>query len=90
MDWGGGVRGDMVRRSDDRPKNDSNVSIVVFIAMVVVCIVLVVFVPLYGLAYGDLVNATNLANAAAQRAIQEAAAARKVKKEFLELMKGGE
>jgi hypothetical protein len=42
--------------------------------------VLIVFVPLYGLAYGDLVNATNLANAAAQRAIQEAAAARKVKK----------
>lgn len=54
------------------------------------CIVLVVFLPLYGLAYGDLINATNLANAAAERAVREAAAARKVKREFLEMMKGGE
>lgn len=58
--------------------------------MVVVCILLVVFLPLYGLAYGDLINATNLANAAAERAVREAAAARKVKREFLEMMKGGE
>ena len=56
--------------------------------MVVMCFVLIVAVPVLGLAYVDLVNATHLANAAAERAVQEAASARRVKQEFLEMMRG--
>ena len=51
--------------------------------MVVVCFVLIVTVPVLGLAYVDMNNATQLANAAAERAIREANRLRELRQNLL-------
>jgi hypothetical protein len=56
--------------------------------MVVLCAVLIVAIPVIGLAYVDLINATRLANAAAERAIKEAQRTREISREILKERKG--
>ena len=71
-------------RGDDRGATAVEYALIAaLIAVVVMCFVLIVAIPVLGLAYGDLVNATQLANAAAERAVQEAAKLRELRKEIL-------
>lgn len=61
MDWGGGVRNPVVRSSNDRPSSDSHIPWSLLIAVVVLCFVLVIALPVMGLMYMDMNNAVHLA-----------------------------
>ena len=61
MDWGGNVRNTVVRGADDRTTPDHNIPWSLLIAVVVLCLVLILVLPVMGLMYVDMNNATNMA-----------------------------
>ena len=51
----------VVHMGDDSDKNERDVPWVLLIALVVVCLMLVILLPVMGIMYGDMVSATNAA-----------------------------
>jgi len=55
---GGGVHNVMVRMGDDTDKNERDVPWSLLVAVVVLCFVLVIALPVMGIMYMDMNNAT--------------------------------
>jgi len=67
MDWGGSVRPDMVQRPPNPPASESHIPWSLLITLVVLCIVLVIALPVMGVMYMDMNNATTAAIAELER-----------------------
>lgn len=61
MDWGSSVRPVVVQRPDDPAPSEQHIPWSLLIAVVVLCIVLVIALPVMGVMYLDMHNATNAA-----------------------------
>ena len=61
MDRRGGFNSPVVRSSNDKPSHDDDVPWALLIAVVVLCTVLIIVLPVMGLMYMDMYNATNKA-----------------------------
>ena len=57
----GAVHNVLVSMANDNDKNERDVPWSLFIAVVVLCLVLVIILPVMGLMYRDMTNATNAA-----------------------------
>jgi hypothetical protein len=61
MDRRGGFNSPVVRSSNDKPAVNDDVPWALLIAVVVLCTVLIIVLPVMGLMYMDMYNATNKA-----------------------------
>lgn len=61
MDWGSSVRSGVVQRPNDPSPPEPHIPWSLLIAVVVLCLVLVIVLPVMGLMYVDMNNATNAA-----------------------------
>lgn len=61
MDWSSSVRPGVVPRSDASAKNEHDVPWPLLIAVLVLCLVLVIALPLMGVMYMEMNNSTNAA-----------------------------
>ena len=78
---GGGVHNVMVRMGDDTDKNERDVPWSLLIAVVVLCFVLVIALPVMGVMYMDMNNAT-------ARAMEETRKMRELRAKILMEMQG--
>ena len=58
MDWGGSVRSGMDVGSTNSNKNESDVSLTLVLCLAIMALTFVVAIPLLGMAYLDMHNAT--------------------------------
>ena len=77
----GGVHNVVVRMGDDTNKNESDVPWSLLIAVVVLCFVLVIALPIMGVMYMDMNNAT-------ARAMEETRKMRELRAKILMEMQG--
>lgn len=61
MDWSAGVRPGVVQRPNDSPKGEPDVPWSLLVAVLALCLVLVLALPVMGVMYMDMNNATNAA-----------------------------
>ena len=61
MDWSAGVRPGVVQRPNDSPKTEPDVPWTLLVAVFALCLVLVLALPVMGVMYMDMNNATNAA-----------------------------
>jgi hypothetical protein len=61
MDWGNSVRGSVDVGNSNSNKNESDVSIVIVICLAIMALTFVLAIPLLGMAYLDMHNATVIA-----------------------------
>lgn len=81
MDWGNPVRSGMDVGSSNNDKNESDVSWVIVICLAIMALTFVVAIPLLGMAYMDMHNATSVA-------IEEIRKMRELRVKMLMLMQG--
>ena len=56
------IRNDVVPMADDTPQNESHIPFTLLLTILVLCIVLVIALPVMGVMYMDMSNATIMAN----------------------------
>lgn len=61
MDWGGSIRPSVVQRPPDPAPNESHIPWSLLVAVLVMCLVLVIVLPVMGIMYMDMNNATAVA-----------------------------
>ena len=61
MDWGNPVRGSVDVGRSDTNKDESDVSIVLVLCLAIMALTFVIAIPLLGMAYLDMHNATSVA-----------------------------
>lgn len=61
MDWGSSVRPSVVQRPADTSSDEPHIPWSLLIAVFVLCLVLVIALPIMGVMYMDMNNATNAA-----------------------------
>jgi cytochrome b561 len=61
MDWSSGVRPGVVQRPPDPAPNEQHIPWTLLVTVVVMCLVLVIALPVMGIMYMDMNNATNAA-----------------------------
>ena len=61
MDWSTGVHPGVVQRPNDSPKTEPDVPWTLLVAVFALCLVLVLALPVMGVMYMDMNNATNAA-----------------------------
>ena len=61
MDWSSGLRPGVVQRPPDPASNESDVPWTLLVAVVVLCLVLVIILPVMAVMYGDMNSATQAA-----------------------------
>lgn len=88
VDWSAGSRSSVVQRPNDSHSSDANLQKYLSVLLVVLFVVLMMLLPVLALMWGDLNAALHRANVATDYAISEGKKLKKVREEFLELMKG--
>lgn len=88
VDWGAGVRPSVVQRNNDSNSSDANLQKYLSAILVVLFVVLMMLLPVLAMMWGDLNAALHRANIATDYAISEGRKLKKVREEFLEMMKG--
>lgn len=61
MDWSGGIRPSVDSRPPNPPPSEPHIPWSLLVAVVVLCLVLVIVLPVMGVMYLDMNNATNAA-----------------------------
>jgi len=61
MDWSSGVRPGVVQRPPDPASSEQHIPWTLLVTVVVMCLVLVIALPVMGIMYMDMNNATNAA-----------------------------
>jgi hypothetical protein len=84
MDWGGGVRNNVAPRSNNSDSTEHNVPWVLLIAIVVLLFVFVIIIPVWVRLGSELRFATEQANVATERAIQEINRMRRFQKQMFD------
>ena len=56
------IRNNVVHMADDTPQNESHIPFTLLLTILVLCIVLVIALPVMGVMYMDMNNATIVAN----------------------------
>ena len=83
MRWRGGVRNPVVRNPNDRPSSDSHIPWSLLIAVVVLCFVLVIALPVMGVMYMDMNNAM-------YRAVEETRKMKELRLKIIRELRGEE
>ena len=81
MDWGNPVRGGLDVGGSNPNKEESDISIVVVICLAIMALTFVIAIPLLGMAYLDMHNATTAA-------VQEMKKMRELRAKVLMMMQG--
>jgi len=81
MGWGSNVRNRVDVGSDNTNKNESDVSLVVVLCIAIMALTFVLVLPLLGLMYMDMNNATGAA-------VQEIKKMRELRAQMLMMMRG--
>ena len=61
MDWSAGVHPGVVQRPNDHAKSEPDIPWTLLVAVLALCLVLVLALPVMGIMYMDMNNATNAA-----------------------------